>query len=119
MLFCSLFAIIELPEKIHSVTLNVFLNNVAGVTERYCEVEYTLGFVSVFTELPEKIPAVILNVYFKTLGGMKVLCSRIPLGSTFADRLRIPFIVLSETSGTFSYQRWFTLSTINYIINDT
>ena len=99
--------------------MKVFLNNIAGVTEKYCEVEYTLGFVSVFTELPEKISAVILNAYFKTLGGMKVLCSKIPLGSTFAARLRIPFIVLFETSGTFSYQRWFTLSTINYIINES
>ena len=39
------------------------------MTERYCVIEYPLGFVSVFTELSEKIPVVTLKVSFKTPEG--------------------------------------------------
>ena len=63
MLFGSLYANIELPEKIPSITLNVFSKTLSEVYwKRSCMVEYTLGSVSIFAELPEKIPSVILKV---------------------------------------------------------
>ena len=61
MVFGSLFAFIELPERIPAVLLNIFSKNrIGGGSEKYCVVEYPLGYTSVFPEFPGKIPAITL-----------------------------------------------------------
>ena len=70
-LFGSLFAFIELPEKISVVTLNLYSKTLSEITGRCCVVEYPLdhvfALVSVITWLPEQIPTATLKVSFRAL----------------------------------------------------